>query len=389
MPPTANSWSWRAIRNVFLKLTPLNVSPADWGKATPQTFFRTLIDRYGADRIAWGSNFPATDDTLAGILGKAQSALSHASSEQRGWIFGRTAQRLYPSFEGSRPIHVQSSTSIRTSSPTTTERYPLAPLGGHQSDWSRTRPVTTEQMIAAMDKAGVAKAAIVQASTCYGHDNSYVADAVAAHPDRFTGVFSVDVLAADAPRRCAIGSAAASPACGCSPSAAPCRTRRPGSTIPRPIRPGNARERARRLDLPADVAQGVSADDQDGGALSEGAASSSITWRGRCWRTDRLTPRPRACSSSPAIPTVYLKLTPRSFIESRKGKATPGDVLSQLVSKFGASRLAWGSNYPSSEGSLPELWSLATEALADAAAERPGMDFRARPRRRFIRLSAK
>ena len=79
-------------------------------------------------------------------------------------------------------------------------RYPLAPLGGHQSDWSRTRPVTLGQLIAAMDKAGVQKAAIVQASTCYGHDNSYVADAVAAHPDRFTGVFSVDVLASDAPQ---------------------------------------------------------------------------------------------------------------------------------------------------------------------------------------------
>src|SRR5258708_12975122 len=82
-----------------------------------------------------------------------------------------------------------------------TKRYPLAPLGGHQSDWSRTRPVTTEQMIAAMDKAGVAKSAIVQASTCYGHDNSYVADAVAAHPDRFTGVFSGYFLPADAPER--------------------------------------------------------------------------------------------------------------------------------------------------------------------------------------------
>src|SRR5260370_24703018 len=80
-------------------------------------------------------------------------------------------------------------------------RYPLAPLGGHQSDWSRTRPVTTEQMIAAMDEAGVDKSAIVQASTCYGHDNSYVADAVAAHPDRFTVVFSVDVPAPDAPER--------------------------------------------------------------------------------------------------------------------------------------------------------------------------------------------
>src|SRR5580765_8895776 len=77
-------------------------------------------------------------------------------------------------------------------------RYPLAPLGGHQSDWSRTRPVSVEQLVAAMDETGVQKAAIVQASTCYGHDNSYVADAVAAFPQRFTGVFSADLVAPDA-----------------------------------------------------------------------------------------------------------------------------------------------------------------------------------------------
>src|ERR1700730_10015253 len=81
---------------------------------------------------------------------------------------------------------------------TDTVRYPNAPLGGHKSDWSHERPVSVEQMIAAMDEARVDKATLVQASTCYGHDNSYVADAVAAHPERFTGVFSVDVLAPDA-----------------------------------------------------------------------------------------------------------------------------------------------------------------------------------------------
>src|ERR1700693_3442888 len=80
-------------------------------------------------------------------------------------------------------------------------RYPRAPLFGVQFDWSRERPVTIEEMIAAMDEAGVDKSAIVQASTCYGHDNSYLADSIAAHPDRFTGVFSVDVLAADAPEK--------------------------------------------------------------------------------------------------------------------------------------------------------------------------------------------
>src|SRR6267143_5445572 len=73
--------------------------------------------------------------------------------------------------------------------------YPRVPIGGHQSDWSRERPVPYEKMITAMDAAGIAKSALVQASTCYGHDNSYVADAAAAHPERFTGVFSCDVLA--------------------------------------------------------------------------------------------------------------------------------------------------------------------------------------------------
>ena len=80
-------------------------------------------------------------------------------------------------------------------------RYPRAPIGGHQSEWSSKRPVSTEQMIAAMDAAGVEKSVLVQASTCYGHDNSYVADAVAAHPDRFSGVFSADILAPDATQR--------------------------------------------------------------------------------------------------------------------------------------------------------------------------------------------
>ena len=75
-------------------------------------------------------------------------------------------------------------------------RYPLQPLGGNQSTWSRDRPTPYDKMIEEMDNAGVAKSAIVQASTAYGHDNSYVAEAIAAHPKRFTGVFSVDMLAA-------------------------------------------------------------------------------------------------------------------------------------------------------------------------------------------------
>ena len=79
-----------------------------------------------------------------------------------------------------------------------TKRYPLAPLGGTQSTWSSERPTSYEMLLKEMNAAGVDKAAIVHSSTAYGYDNSYVADAVATVPSRFTGVYSIDVLAPDA-----------------------------------------------------------------------------------------------------------------------------------------------------------------------------------------------
>ena len=76
-------------------------------------------------------------------------------------------------------------------------RYPPAPLFGKRSDWSQERPSTVESLIAAMDEAGVAKAAVVHSSTTYGFDNSYVVDGCSQHPDRLVAVGSVDMLADD------------------------------------------------------------------------------------------------------------------------------------------------------------------------------------------------
>ena len=248
-----------------------------------------------------------------------------------------------------------------------TKRYPLAPLGGHQSDWSRTRPVTTGQMIAAMDKAGVAKAAIVQASTCYGHDNSYVADAVAAHPDRFTGVFSVDVLAADAPERMRhwVGRKLTG-----------MRLFTIGSTMT---------EQASWLDDPKTYPSWETAGDLGLSIclqMSAKAFPQMIRMIERfpkvrvildhCGRPVLEDGPPYAAADSlfalARYPGVFLKLTQRNFTESRKGKATPETFFPKLVSAFGASRLAWGSNYPSSEGSLSELLALATSSLKGLAA---------------------
>jgi L-fuconolactonase len=246
---------------------------------------------------------------------------------------------------------------------TDTVRYPRAPLGGHQSDWSRDRPVNVDQMIATMDAAGVRKSALVQASTCYGHDNSYVADAVAAHPDRFTGVFSADILADDAPdtmrRWMARGLTGM-------------RLFTTGSTMPGQAgwlddpRTFPAWELAAESNLPVCLqmtAQGI-------------PAITGILTRFPKLRVilDHLArpvqedgPPYRGADSLWGLavhPGVYLKVTERNFVGARKGNATPESFFDKLVGAFGASRIAWGSNFPASERSLSELVNLARDTLA-------------------------
>jgi predicted TIM-barrel fold metal-dependent hydrolase len=244
-----------------------------------------------------------------------------------------------------------------------TVRYPRAPLGGHQSDWSRTRPVTAEQLIAAMDKCGIAKAAVVQASTCYGHDNSYVADAVEAHANRFTGVFSVDVLALNAAERMRHW---------VSRGLTGMRLFTIGSTMP---------DQASWLDDPKTYPAWECAGElglsiclqMSPKALPQVVNMAEWFPRVRiildhCARPVLEDGPPYTAAGSlfalARHPNVYLKLTPRTFTEARKGKAAPETFFPKLVSTFGARRLAWGSNYPSSEGSLPELLSLAKSSLA-------------------------
>ena len=57
---------------------------------------------------------------------------------------------------------------------TDTKRYPLKPLFGKQSDWSAEHPLDYPDMIEAIDAAGVDKAILVQASSAYAFDNTYV-----------------------------------------------------------------------------------------------------------------------------------------------------------------------------------------------------------------------
>ena len=251
---------------------------------------------------------------------------------------------------------------------TDTSRYPNAPVGGHQSNWSQERPVSAEQMIAAMNAAGIAKSALVQASTCYGHDNSYVADSVAAHPDRFTGVFSVDPLAPDAPgkmRRWV------------SRKLTGMRLFTAGSTMPNQAdwvddpRSLPAWGCAAELGIPVSMQMTVKAIPQLIRMLERFPSVRVIL--------DHLA-KPSLADGPPytgaaevfrlaAYPNLYLKLSPHTFAEAQNGKATHATFFPLLVSKFGASRIAWGSNYPASKGTLPELFQASQAALSVLPAE--------------------
>jgi predicted TIM-barrel fold metal-dependent hydrolase len=87
-------------KNLYLKLTPRTVKEAQTGKGTSATFFPLLVSKFGASRIAWGSNYPASEGTLPELLKVSQAALSVLSAEDRDWIFAGTALTLYPALAG-------------------------------------------------------------------------------------------------------------------------------------------------------------------------------------------------------------------------------------------------------------------------------------------------
>jgi L-fuconolactonase len=251
-----------------------------------------------------------------------------------------------------------------------TERYPVTPIGGTRSDWSKEHSVTLEELVAAMDEAGVDKAAIVHSSTTYGFNNDYAADAVAACPARFTAVFSVNVTQPDAPERMRYWYGRGMTGM---------RIFARGSTI---------KEAWLAIDDPVTFPAWECA-----GELGISVATN-VHGRGpgleQIKNTLRRFPRVRLIIDHLGRPPIedgppygaaqdyfaladfancYLKLTPSALNDVLKGKATADTFLPKLASVFGADRIAWGSNYPASPGTLGEIVAasqLALRSLSDA-----------------------
>src|SRR6202012_3347114 len=96
-PPYANAASLfevADIPNLYMKLTPRIFGDVTKGSASAETFFPRVVEAFGAQRMAWGSNYPTSPGTLSEILATAQAGLASLSEEDRAWIFGKTAQKL-------------------------------------------------------------------------------------------------------------------------------------------------------------------------------------------------------------------------------------------------------------------------------------------------------
>jgi L-fuconolactonase len=248
------------------------------------------------------------------------------------------------------------------------QRYPRAPMGGKASDWSRERPADAPAMLAAMAAAGVAQSVLVQASTCYGHDSSYVAAAVQAHPAHFIGVYSVDPLAVDAVQQVQRWSSA---------GLAGLRIFIAGHTT---------------------ANHDVRLDDPRGFPVWQYAADHHIPICVQI-RADGLPQlalllrefpkvnvlldhfaRPvledgppyaqaQALFALAAHNNLHFKFTSHNVRESKVGLATQASFARTVVDVFGAQRIAWGSNFSASSGSLKEQLDEALSATAELSGE--------------------
>ena len=252
--------------------------------------------------------------------------------------------------------------------------YPKAPIGGHQSDWSQKRPVDIAGVLRGMDAAGIAKAVVVQASTVYGHDNRYVVDAVRAHPDRLVGVYSIDALAPDAVAQIDRWQAA---------GLRGFRLFTTGSTMPgqsewlghQDSHPAWAHAEKSGIPICLQMTmEGLPALR----ALLERFPQSRVLLD-HCARPELSGGAPYEAAAAlfdmAAFPGVYLKLTNRTLAAASAGNSTPAAFLDKLVTVYGANRIAWGSNFPAAEGSLPELLASARAVLSVLPAAQQALIF--------------
>lgn len=248
-----------------------------------------------------------------------------------------------PAAYAARLVIVDSHTHVMSGD---TERYPVRPDLGH---WFHGAG-DVESLLAAMDVAGVDQAVLVQFVGGYAYDCSYAADAVAAGDGRLGLCGAVDMFGPD-PAGDLRALAAATPV------------------------------RAVRLfgvgaEAPVWLADGRAA------AVWAVAEATGVGVVATLWDRDLPALRPLV-ARHPGVPVAIdhcgfadfaagaeplLALADLAAVHVKVSSHVlapledPADVVDLLAARFGADRLAWGSDFPQSEGSYADMVALARRA---------------------------
>lgn len=89
-------WDLAKFPNLYVKLVTGKFLDANNGSSTPESKFKKIVDVFGADRCAWGSNYPSAKGSFSEIVAIAKQSLDTLPIDDQEWILGKTAQKLYP-----------------------------------------------------------------------------------------------------------------------------------------------------------------------------------------------------------------------------------------------------------------------------------------------------
>jgi predicted TIM-barrel fold metal-dependent hydrolase len=243
-------------------------------------------------------------------------------------------------------------------------RYPRHDLWGHQPPWIDELAVTTEQMLAEMDAAGVERGILVSSPIVYGYDASYTADSAAAHPGRFGSSCAIDVRAPDAVRQLRHWIVAR--------KMNGLRIFTSGGPMPEdsdwfddPVT-FPVWETAVELGFPISVTM------KPGGysrlaRMAKRFPSVRIVMDHLCHPPiDDGPPFHRAADffTFSDLPNVYLKLTMQNFENWNALTGIPEPFIQRCVDLWGSGRMIWGSNYPEIVGPLSRIVEVSQRTLA-------------------------
>ena len=83
--------------NLHLKVSTHVLDAAQAAEGSPRPFIRRLVERFGADRIVWGSDFSQTHDrSYAELVALGRSAFGALDAAEQAACLGETALRLWP-----------------------------------------------------------------------------------------------------------------------------------------------------------------------------------------------------------------------------------------------------------------------------------------------------